>query len=125
MVKIDKKVEKLLKRKKILFFATSSKKGKPNLIAVESMGLFSNKILLTDCQMKKTLKNLKENKLVSICVTNNKNYFQIKGIVSYYKKGKWFELAKKMLKKEPYKPKGAILISIREIYDLDKCKRIL
>jgi uncharacterized pyridoxamine 5'-phosphate oxidase family protein len=74
--------------------------------------------------MKKTLKNLKEIKNISICIMDRKNYFQIKGRAQYFARGKWFNIVKKMLTATPYSPKGAIIAKIIEIYDLNKCKRI-
>lgn len=122
---IPPKIKKLISKDKLLVFGTASKKGKPNLIIVASCGLFNNKILIADCQMNKTLKNLKKNKAVALCVFDKENYFQIKGKALYIKSGKWFKLVKKYCEGTPYAPKGAILVNIKEIYDLDKCKRIL
>lgn len=78
---IPRKVKNLLAKDKLVVFGTSSKKGKPNLIFVASCGLFNEKVLIADCQMNKTLKNLKENKAVALCAFDKQNYFQIKGKV--------------------------------------------
>lgn len=121
---ISLKVKKLLTRNKLIILGTSSKNGKPNIIIVASCGIFNNKILISDCQMNKTLKNLNENKSIALCVFNRKDYFQIKGEASYIQKGKFFEIVKKFSEGTPYKPKGAILIKINGIYDLTKCKRL-
>ena len=88
---IPEKVKKLLKRWKVIYLATSSKNGIPNLIAVESCGIFDNKILIADCHFDKTLNNLKENTKVSILAAGNKEYFQIKGAAEYLTSGKYFD----------------------------------
>lgn len=118
------KLKKLLTRDKLIILGTSSKNGKPNIIIVASYGIFDNRILISDCQMNKTLKNLNENKSIALCVFNKKDPFQIKGEASYFQKGKFFEIVKKFCEGNSYKPKGAILIKINEIYDLDKCSRL-
>ena len=69
--------------------------------------------------------NLKENNQASILITNKKDYFQIKGIVEYFDSGKWFEKVKKINEKTEYKPKGAVLMSINEIYDLNSRVKIV
>jgi uncharacterized protein len=124
MKTIPDKVKKLLAKNKLIILATCSKRGVPNNIVVASCGIHNNDILIADCQMKKTLKNLKETKNVSLCIMDKKNYFQIKGKAQYFIKGDWFSLVKKMLTGTAYSPKGAVVIKIKEIYDLDKCKKI-
>jgi len=118
------KTRKLIEKDKTVCFVTSSNKGKPNAIYAVSCGLFENKVLLADCQMNKTFKNLKENKQVTIAVNDAKNYFQLKGRANYLKKGKYFSIVKKINEGTPYKPKGAVLVTIKEIYALDTGKRI-
>ncbi|MGB9708147.1 MAG: pyridoxamine 5'-phosphate oxidase family protein [Candidatus Pacearchaeota archaeon] len=121
---IPSKVKKLLAKDKLIVFGTSNKNGKPNLIFVASCGLFNNKLLIADCQMNKTLKNLKGNKAVALCAFDKQNYFQIKGKALYTNKGKWFKLVKKYCEDTRYKPKGAVLVTIKEVYNLDNGKRI-
>ena len=118
------KLKRLLKKGNIIFLATSSKFAEPNLIAVESLGLNKNKLLIADCQFNKTLRNLKQNKKVSILVTNNKEYYQLKGKAEYSNKGKLFEEIRKTLKNSQYKPKGVMLMTIKEIWDLNKIKKL-
>jgi len=118
------KLKKLLKKGKIIFLATSSKTAEPNLIAVESLGLNKNKLLIADCQFKKTLRNIRKNKKVSILITNNKDYYQLKGKADYFNKGQLFEKVRELLKNSPYKPKGILLINIKEIWDLNKVKKL-
>jgi hypothetical protein len=56
---------------------------------------------------------------------DKKNYFQIKGKTQYFTKGNWFNIVEKMLTGTPYQPKGAVVIKIKEGYDLNKCKKII
>lgn len=122
---IPENVKKLLKRWKLIYFATSSKEGIPNLIAAESCGLMNEKIAIADCHFNKTLSNLKENSNVAVIASGKKEWYQIKGTSEYLTSGKDFDKAAKMLEGTDFKAKGLVLISIKEIYDLNSCKKIL
>lgn len=122
---IPENVKKLLKSGNTVFLATSSKNAAPNLIAVESCGLSNDKILIADCHFNKTEANLKENSKVSILVTDNKEYFQIKGISEYKTNGKEFNEMSKELEGTGYTAKGAVVVSCNEIYDLQRYTQIL
>jgi hypothetical protein len=101
-----------------LVLATSSKDGKPNANIVVSLGFLKDKLLVADCQMFTTIKNLKENKRIAVVG----KYYKIRGSVEIFSAGKCFDLCQK--KTEDRKVNHAILITIKEIIDLDKCKRI-
>ena len=116
--------KKLLDKGRVVCLCTASKNGKPNAIFAESW-LFKNKVLIVDCHMKKTVKNLKENNQVSLIAQNCKEYYQIKGIAEYCIKGKWLEKARQIVKGTKYKAKGTVVISIKEVYDLDSRKKLL
>jgi predicted pyridoxine 5'-phosphate oxidase superfamily flavin-nucleotide-binding protein len=122
---IPENVKNLLKEGRTIFLATSSKSAIPNLVAVESCGLADNKILIADCHLGKTLANLRENDKVSILATDNKEYFQIKGIAEYQLKGDHFNKISKELEGTEYKLKGVVVISLNEIYDLQRYVRVL
>lgn len=107
------------KEGKELILATSSKDGKPNANIVISLGFLKNKLLVADCQMFTTIKNLKENKKIAVIG----GYYKIRGFVEIYSEGKCFDLCKK--KTRGYKVRHAILITIKEVIDLGKCKRII
>ena len=107
------------KERKELILTTSSKDGKPNANIAISLGFVDNKLLVADCQMVITIKNLKENP--KICVVGG--YYKLKGRVEIFSSGKYFNLATQ--KTQDFKVKNAILITVEEVYDLDKVKRIL
>ena len=102
--------------------ATSSNKGLPHAIVVVSLGLVDEKLLVGACLMKTSLKNIKENGKVSIAVMNNNEYYRIEGKAKIYSSGKYFNGAYK--KSSPPMPKAAILITIQEVFDLDKQKQV-
>ena len=116
--------KELLNNAKLVCFVTSTKGGKPNAIFAESW-FFENKILLVDCHMEKTVKNLKENPQVAVSAQNGKEYYQIKGTAEYLTEGKYFKKAKEIVAGTEYTAKGAVLVEIKEVWDLDKRKKIL
>ena len=104
------------KEGKEIILATSSKKGVPNANVVISLGFVKDKLLVADCQMSQTIKNLKENQ--NICVVGG--YFRIKGRVEFFSSGEYFDMC--VQKSKGYSVKNAILINIEEVFDLDKTK---
>jgi predicted pyridoxine 5'-phosphate oxidase superfamily flavin-nucleotide-binding protein len=107
------------KKGKEIVLATSSKEGIPNANIVISLGFVDDKLLVADCQMHTTIKNLKENP--NVCVIGG--YFKLKGTAEIFSSGKYFDLCVK--ENKDYKVKNAILISVKEVFDLDKVKKIL
>ncbi len=109
--------KKNFKEGKEIILATSSK-DMPNANIVISLGFFENKLLAADCQMNNTIRNLKENP--NICVIGG--YIRLRGKAEIFSAGKYFELC--VEKSKEYKVRNAIVISIKEVFDLDKVKVI-
>jgi len=109
---------------KKLVLGTCSRNCVPNCNVVISLGFLKNKtseplkLLIADCQMAQTLKNIKETK--KICVVSK--YMRIKGTAKIYSSGEYFELCRKKTKE--YEVKNAIVIEVEEVFDLDKLKKI-
>jgi len=112
-----------LQERQELVLATSSKDGNPHAIMVISLGLIDDKLLIGACLMKTTLENIKNNNKVVLVVKHNKEYYRLKGKTQIYSSGKYFDLAYK--KSSPPMPKYAILIDIKEVFDLANQKKIL
>lgn len=111
--------KKYFKKGTEIVLATSSKKGTPNANIVLSLGFVGNKLFVADCQMNNTIKNLKENP--NICVVGG--YFRIKGKAKIISSGKSFvDLCAR--KNKGHAIKNAILIDIKEVFDLDKVKTV-
>jgi hypothetical protein len=102
-----------------LILATSSKKGIPNANIVISLGFVDDRLLVADCQMKTTIKNLRENR--NICIIAG--YSRMNGVAKIFSSGKYYNLCLKGTKE--YKVKNAILINVKKAFDLDKGKNIL
>lgn len=101
-----------------IVLATAAKNSTPNANIVISMGFVGSKLLVADCQMKNTINNLLVNK--KICVIGG--YYRIRGEVKIFSSGKYFEQC--VQKSKGYAVKHAILITIKEVFDLDKLKLI-
>lgn len=103
---------------KELVLSTSSKDAIPNANIVISLGFVEDKLLVANCQMNTTIKNLKENR--KICVVGG--YCRIKGEVEIFSNGEYLDICQN--NSGDYGAKNAILITIKEVFDLDKVEKI-
>jgi len=106
-----------------LVLVTCSKDCKPNANVVISKGFIGNKLLINDCQMDRTRKNIEENAAVCVVARKNGEYYRIKGKASVYFEGEYFDIAKE--RETEYELKSAILVDIGEVFDLDKVEKVL
>ncbi len=106
------------KKGKPVVLATASKQGVPNANIVISLGFVDNKLLVADCQMRTTIKNLKTNPRLSVIGGK----IRLKGKAKIFSAGKYFNLC---VKANPnYQVRHAILITIQKVFDLDKVEKI-
>jgi hypothetical protein len=119
-MKIDKELKGLIEKEAIAL-STSYENGNPHVIFVGFVKVISDdEILITNNYMNETFKNLQKNNNVALAVCNSdwKNNcigYEIKGIATYLKSGKWFDFVKKMPENKGMPAKGAILIKINKI----------
>jgi len=106
-----------------IVLATSSKGGSPRAIIVVSLGFIDDRLLIGACLMRKSLENIKENNKVSIATFKDNKYYRIDGVAAIYSTGKYLDTAIK--KSKPPLPKVAILIDIKEVFDLDRGIKML
>lgn len=124
MKKLNLKKYKKFLEEKVVSLATASKNAKPNLICVEVNKIINNQLLISNNYFKKTLTNLKENNKIALTAINQGKFLQFKGLAKYHSSGKYLNLIKKLPTNKNYSPRGALLIKIKEIYDLDNLKKI-
>jgi uncharacterized protein len=113
--------QKQLLENNALALASADKFGKPNVIAVGSVKVVGpDLILVSDNFMSKTKHNLLENKQISLAVwsKNGEAGFQFKGKAKYFTVGKWKDMVNTNPDNLPYPHKGAILVTVSEIWDL-------
>ncbi len=104
-----------------IILATCSN-GKPRAIVVISLGLENGKLLIGACQMKTTLKNIRNSGRVSVVVMHDKEYYRIDGKAEIHASGRYFDVAVK--RSEPPLPKHVVVITVKEVFDLDKTKKV-
>lgn len=109
--------KKSFQEDKELILISTGNDNIPHGNIVMSIVFLDNKILIADCQMKKTIRNLQENN----CCCIISDYIRIKGNVEIFDSWKYFELC---VKRNSYPVKNAILINITEVFNLDKVEKI-
>lgn len=110
---------------KIIVFCTSSKNGKPNAVLVEGNKLSGNKIVFTNNCLNKSLKNLKQNNNVALVVQSEKKHFQVKGTATHHADGEWFDFVKNHPANKGWTTKGAVVVLIKQVFDLESGKQVL
>ncbi|MFH1430900.1 MAG: pyridoxamine 5'-phosphate oxidase family protein [Nanoarchaeota archaeon] len=111
------------KEGKELVLSTCSNSKKPNANIVLSLGFLEDNLMIADCQMETTIKNLRENP--KICVIGG--YFKILGTVKIFSTGGIFNKCSKIVASQDktIKAKNIINISVEEVFDLDEGKKII
>lgn len=101
-------------------FSTVDKNNKPHSIAVAYTKVIGNKVVITNCYMSETLKNLKINNNVAIVVWNRdwekaSVGFELRGKAKYYKSGEWFNFVENLPENKDYDVKGAIVVDVNKV----------
>tara|TARA_Y100000034_G_C6715699_1_gene316387 strand:+ start:138 stop:497 length:360 start_codon:yes stop_codon:yes gene_type:complete len=105
-----------------LVLATCSSNAKPNANIVVSLGFVDDKLLVADSQMNTTLKNLQSTRRICVVAKTKDEYYRIKGLVEIHNSGKYYDICNESDRQYP--TKNAILISVEEVFDLDKARKI-
>ncbi|ABR55391.1 pyridoxamine 5'-phosphate oxidase-related FMN-binding [Methanococcus vannielii SB] len=119
MVKLTEEMKSALTG--LLFLATSSKDGIPNVAPMGANQFVGDKLVISDNFMKKTLENVKENPVVAINLLNCREHpYQYKGKAEIVTSGEYFEKAKELnaVKIPGINAKGALVITITSIYSI-------
>ena len=121
MSKITPEIESMMKKQGVYALATASKGGVPNVVPVGMMFLGEDgKVWLVDNYLKKTLRNIQENPLVSFYVWNpeSKESYQLKGNAAVFNSGADYEKAVAFAhsKKETFPAKNLVKIEVTEVY---------
>lgn len=116
-MKLTEKQIDLLARRNLVILATSSSDGKPRAVIVEVNKAENDKIFITDNLMNMTKDNLLTNKNVFLLAyEEDYNYgLNISGEAEYYTSGEYFDFVKNFETNKNYSPKGAIVITIKEV----------
>lgn len=93
---------------------STANNNQPNANIVKSLWFIDDKLLVANIQMKTTISNLKSNK--NICVIGW--YYRLKWTVEISDSGEYFDIC--VQKSQWFTVKNAILIEIKDVWDLDK-----
>jgi len=108
--------------KDLVFLATSSEDGIPNVVPIGfARPINENTILIADNYMNKTRANLEKNPRISLVTKDaQKNPFQFKGKVEIFESGKYFDTVTEWGENAMTKltPKAAIVMKVEEIYSI-------
>jgi len=115
---MEEEIKRIIEKNPVAL-STISKECKPYVIAVASVKVKDDKIIVTDNYMGITLDNLKNNPHVSLVVWDKdwKGY-NIQGKAEYFDKGIFLDFVKSLKENKDEPCKGAIII---EINDIKKC----
>ncbi len=132
MVKLTDEIKESLTGTKIVFLATASKDGIPNVVPIGAFKLLDDeRLLISDQFFKKTLNNLKENPKIAISFWGEKGGFQIKGSITLHTSDEVFTQDVAWMKemRPNLTPKSAVIMKITEVYIIkagpDAGKKIL
>jgi uncharacterized protein len=108
--------------KDLVFLATSTKEGIPNVVPIGfARPIDEETILIADNYMNKTRKNLEENPNISLVTKDaTKCPYQFKGKIEIFESGKYFDIVTEWGQNAMTKltPKAAILMKVSEIYSI-------
>ncbi|MEI6294403.1 MAG: pyridoxamine 5'-phosphate oxidase family protein [Methanomicrobiales archaeon] len=132
MVKLTDEIKESLAVMKIVFLATSSKGGIPNVVPIGAFKLLDDEtLLISDQFFNKTLANLKENPKAAISYWGEKGGYQIKGAVTIHTNDKIFSEDVAWMKelRPSLTPKSAVIMKISDVFQVkagaDAGKKIL
>jgi predicted pyridoxine 5'-phosphate oxidase superfamily flavin-nucleotide-binding protein len=114
--------QNVFKKGQELFLSTCSTDCEPHANIVISLGFHDDKLLVADAQMSNTIKNLSENRKICVIAKRDGLYCRIKGTVEIFNSGKYFDICKNADEEHPVR--NAILITVNEVFDLDKVEII-
>jgi predicted pyridoxine 5'-phosphate oxidase superfamily flavin-nucleotide-binding protein len=108
--------------KDLVFLATASSDGVPNVVPIGfARPIDEETILIADNYMTKTHQNLEKNPWISLVTKDaTKCPFQFKGKVEIFESGKYFDTVTEWGQNAMTKltPKAAILMKVEEIYSI-------
>lgn len=125
MAKMTERMKELFNEVPTAVLATATPDGTPNAVPVGAKKILDDEtILISDQFFNKTLANMKSNSKVAVSFWKDREGYQLKGTVTIETSGKRYEETAKWIEERskkkgvPLQSKGAIIISIEEIYGL-------
>ncbi|MFA5089072.1 MAG: pyridoxamine 5'-phosphate oxidase family protein [Candidatus Omnitrophota bacterium] len=119
MVTLTPEIKESLQAAKIVFLATASKAGIPNVVPIAAFKVRDDgTLLISDQYFNKTLANLKENPEIALSWWAEKGGFQVKGPVTVHTDDEIFRENGAWMKESwpKFSPKSAVLVKITGVY---------
>jgi predicted pyridoxine 5'-phosphate oxidase superfamily flavin-nucleotide-binding protein len=123
MAAMTDRIKKLFDKVPTAVLSTASLEGAPNSVPIGSKKIIDDEtVLFSDQFMNKTLANMKSNPKVAVAFWEGQEGYQLKGSVIIETSGARFEETAAWIEDLgnkigfPLKSKGAIILSIEEIY---------
>lgn len=119
MAKLTPEMKEMLSNIHVAYLATADKTGKPNVVPVGTLKVVDDETLrVIVVYLRKTLKNLEENPMVSIVVadTERKFGYQFKGAVEILRSGPLYEEAAEERRKKGKSLQAVVKVRVDEIY---------
>ncbi|MDD1689105.1 MAG: pyridoxamine 5'-phosphate oxidase family protein [Methanoregula sp.] len=119
MVTLTPEIKESLQAAKIVFLATASKTGIPNVVPIAAFKVRDDgTLLISDQYFNKTLANMKQNPEIALSWWGEKGGFQIKGTVTVHTDDEIFRENIAWMKESwpKFTPKSAVLVKITGVY---------
>ena len=132
MVRLTDEIRTSLDGTRLVFLATASKDGRPNVVPIGAFTLLDDEtLLISDQFFSKTLANMRENPQVAISYWGEKGGFQLKGTVTLHTDDDVFAQDVAWMKelRPALVPKSAVVMTVTDVYSVkpgpDAGKKIL
>ena len=132
MVQLTDEIRESLDGTRLVFLATASKDGRPNVVPIGAFKLLDDEtLLISDQFFSKTLANMRENPQVAISYWGEKGGFQLKGTVTLHTDDDVFAQNVAWMKelRPALVPKSAVVMTVTDVYTVkagpDAGKKIL
>ncbi len=126
-MKMNEEIKQMLDEN-IVYLATSTTEGKPNVVPIGlAHAISDNEVLIVDVWFNKTRKNLEENAQVAISFMDFKRWgsYQLKGKAKIFKSGEIYEKALDIMKKKAERREESVgKIKIDNPETSERAKRI-
>ena len=99
--------------------ATVGEDNTPNVIAVASVKVVDDNLIITDNYMVSTVTNIQKNPKVCLAVWDKHwKGCKITGSVEYHSSGDWLDFVKGLDENKGYSAKGALVVKVEQLNEL-------
>lgn len=85
---------------------------------IKDIKLEDNKVIITDNQMKRTPKYIKDNPAVSLVFWKEQKGWRIDGKAEYHNTRKWLDFVKSLKENKGLPSNGTLIVNVNEVEEL-------